>query len=507
MKNKSIKFAGLAISIAVISACSAEFENPIGDQNHSTGTADFSQFVAVGDSLTAGYADNALYQSGQEKSMPAILAQQFSKAEGVNREFKQPLMNDNLGGLLFGGTANPEFGNRLVFDAATESPEPIAGEPTTEVLATAPLTGPFNNMGVPGAKSFHFGASGYGNSAGLLTDPVTANPYYARFASATDATVIGDAASQQPSFFVMWVGNNDALAYATSGGIGTDQNGNLDPTSYGSDDITDPTVFAGTYDQLIGAITAANPNAKGVLVNIPDVSTIPFFTTVPHNPVPLDQTTADALNDITAYGGYNAGLGLALQGGAITEEEYNRRLITFSASSNNALVIIDEDLTDLTGLNPALTNMRQATGDDLILLTSSSLIGIPAIAGDLTKLWGISAPFLDEHVLTETEVETVETARAAFNAKIKSTADGNANFLFYDSAAAMAELKNDGVAYGTGYIDANYVTGGGFSLDGVHPTSRGYAVVANQMIDVINTGFGANVPKVNPGGYSTVALK
>ena len=42
------------------------------------GKADFTRYVAVGNSLTAGYSDGALYRSGQQNSYPAMLAEQFS---------------------------------------------------------------------------------------------------------------------------------------------------------------------------------------------------------------------------------------------------------------------------------------------------------------------------------------------------------------------------------------------------------------------------------------------
>jgi hypothetical protein len=41
----------------------------------------------------------------------------------------------------------------------------------------------------------------------------------------------------------------------------------------------------------------------------------------------------------------------------------------------------------------------------------------------------------------------------------------------------------------------------------VHPTARGYAVIANAIVDTINTGFSANVHKVDPATYPTVFLK
>jgi lysophospholipase L1-like esterase len=504
MNNQMIKVAGLTIAMTLISACDTDFKDPVaGSGSASSGSAEFTKFVAIGDSLTAGYADRALYQSGQENSYPAILAQQFSSAGGGS--FNQPLVSDNLGGLLFGGNANPDFANRLVLDAETQTPAPIAGSPTTEVIGSGLNGTAFNNMGVPGAKSFHLVAPGYGNAAGLAAG--AANPYFVRFASSATTTMIADAASQAPSFYTLWIGNNDILSYATSGGVGANQLGNLDPSTYGSEDITDPNVFAGVYAGLVGAFKAANPAVKGALINLPDVSTIPFFTTIPFNPLPIDQATADALN--AAYAPYNGGIAAIL--GSPDPEQAALRTITFTPGQN-AVVILDESLSDLTGINPALLNLRQATADDLLLLSIRPLIGqlvnpTDDPASPASPRWGISAPLIDEHVLTSSEIQDINTARLAFNATIKNTADADANLVFLDVAAKMTELNNGGIDYGTGFVQSTYATGGAFSLDGVHPTARGYSIIANSIIETINTSFGANVPTVDPGTHTTIFLK
>jgi len=188
--------------------------------------------------------------------------------------FTQPLMADNLGGLLLNGMQIAN--NRLVLSTVSGSPAPtlIAGTPQTEI--TNKLSGPFNNMGVPGAKSFHLVAPGYGNVAGVELGQ--ANPYFVRFSSSETTAILADAVAQNPSFFSLWIGNNDILGYATSGGTGEDQAGNLDPSTYGSTDITDPNVFGGVFTQLINEL---NANASGgVVYNIPNVTDIPFFTTV-----------------------------------------------------------------------------------------------------------------------------------------------------------------------------------------------------------------------------------
>ena len=174
----------------------------------TSGTADFSKYVALGDSFAAGWSDNALFIEGQKGAYPNIIAQQFALVGGG--AFTTPFMADNIGGLLLGG--NVIQGPRLYFNGT--APVPVAGPPTTEV--TTPLTGSFNNMGVPGAKSFHFLAPGYGNSAVVAAG--APRPRFSRFSSSSTATVLADALSQTPTFFSLWIGGNDVLGYATSGG-------------------------------------------------------------------------------------------------------------------------------------------------------------------------------------------------------------------------------------------------------------------------------------------------
>ena len=98
-------------------------EEPIELEVFTQGSADFSTYVSLGNSLTAGFADGALYKISQENSTPAILAQQFA-ALGNGGSFTQPLMNDNIGGLLVGGNQLPGFGPRLVLNLDPNLPRP-----------------------------------------------------------------------------------------------------------------------------------------------------------------------------------------------------------------------------------------------------------------------------------------------------------------------------------------------------------------------------------------------
>jgi hypothetical protein len=69
----------LLVSLTFV-ACSKNDEgNAVAEVPVTAGTADFSKYVSLGNSLTAGYSDGSLFKKGQEGSYPNILSQQFAK--------------------------------------------------------------------------------------------------------------------------------------------------------------------------------------------------------------------------------------------------------------------------------------------------------------------------------------------------------------------------------------------------------------------------------------------
>ena len=486
----------LIVAALMLAACEPEFKNPVDPNNVevSSGSADFSVYVAVGNSLTAGYMNGTLYKSGQAYSFPKLLADRMKEAGGG--EFTQPFMDDDtkdIGGMMMGNIQILE--PKLVVDAGDKAVERINDQPT---MTLTPHPGPYNNMGVPAAKIFHYVYNGYGNIANMASG--TANPYFVRMASSPNASVFEDVLAQHPTFFTLWLGNNDVLWYATSGGAGTDQTGNTDPSTYGPNDLTDPGVFAYIYNQMLQALTAGG--AKGVVATIPDVASIPYMTTVPYNPVPLDQATADALNQ--AYAQYNGAIQQALAGGLISQDEATRRTIHFQAG-NNAVVLVDEDLTDLTALN--IPSLRQATADDLLPLTAASVIGKPD-PNNPQLIMGVTSPLGDEYVLTADETAKVRTVTAQYNATIQALAQ-QYDLAVADMAAALDELAAGLRLDDNSIYTANYFSGAEtlpnlfFSLDGVHPNRKGYVILANRFIDAINAKYGATLRKYDPGYFDT----
>jgi hypothetical protein len=509
MKNKFIYLSILALGFA---SCEPEFENEINSNTYSAGDADFTSYVAIGNSLTAGFMDGTVFRSGQQYSFPNLLSQQFAIVGGG--EFTQPSFEDdvnNLGGLLLGGQKIAD--TRRIINAAVGAPQNIVGTPTIEVSNLQKKA--YHNMGVPLAKSFHLLAPGYGNVAGVAMG--AANPYFVRHATTPETTVLADAMSMNPTFFTNWIGSNDVLSFATSGGIGVDQTGNPNPTTYGSNDITDPTYFAGVYNAIIETLTSNG--AKGVVATIPSVTSIPFFTTVPYAPLPAETIAAHPQAELLV--GLYQFLSVATNGRISP--------LKTDAGEVNALLIEDENLSSLSAQisayaagsgNPLLQayapqlgqlygKARHATAADLVLLTTSGIIGTENEASIAPfNINGITFPLQDQHVLTADEAQMVATATAAFNNAIKAIAQAK-GLAIADMNAILAQLADsttglktdDGQVYYANYFSTDRIHTTLFSLDGVHPNAKGYAIVANEIIKVINQHYNAHLPLLNPAQY------
>jgi lysophospholipase L1-like esterase len=539
MKNKYILLSALAIGFA---SCEPEFENEV-NADYTAGEANFASYVAVGNSLTAGYMDGTVYRSGQANSFPKLLSEQFALVGGG--AFTQPSYADdvnNIGGIV----GVPGFDNRFIINAdvrrypsgtiyigenglpASQGLQRIAG---TKTITLTPQATAFNNMGVPGAKSFHLTFPGY----------ASANPYFARMATSSGATVLGDALTKQPTFFTNWIGSNDVLAYATSGGDGIDRfaAGDNNVVGYGFNDITSAGVFQGSYNAIMDGLIGGG--AKGVVATIPSVTSIPYFTTVPYNPVTTyslgrgvtDATTENAPNaTVIATGqGVISQLNTQLFGPlkqALTAFGAGDRINLLSTTSPNPVLISDESLPNLSAqitaaLTPALGaatagafgaiygQARHATSNDLIILTASSAAagGIGATittAPASINRNGISFPLADKWVLVPSEKLAIANATQAFNTIIVNKVNAiNANagrtvVAVADMNAILNQLITGIRSENGDFYTANYFSGTStegrvlFSLDGVHPNARGYAVIANEVIKVINSSFKANIP-------------
>ncbi len=502
-----IKYISLVAVLLAFAACNDPEDVDLSEEvvvedmpELTAGSADFSKYVAVGASFTAGYSDGALFKATQENSFPKLLANQFALAGGG--DFTQPLMSDNTGG--FAGIPTALVGYRLVFngsgpqrlDAFFEDMGAPVPPATTNPLMN--LGSDFNNVGVPGAKSFHLTAPGY----------AAANPYYARFASSPSATVLADAAAQNGSFFTLSeIGGNDVLGYATSGGIGVDRTGDLNAAGYGQQDITDPGLFAQVLQGIVTQLTAGG--AKGVVANVPNITDLPYFTTIPNDALELDAATAASLTGFfqAVTGIFTQGLilqgvpppaaqALAAQYAIVFQEGKNRFIIDVPVSATNPLGFRQMTENELLLLPIDQSALAQGYGSVVLTPEVIEALGVlqaggtptPQQAGAiLAAVNGID----DKDALDTDELLSIKNATDRYNESIESITSA-AGLAFVDLKSVLETAKNSGITTGDFTLDTKLVTGGLVSLDGIHLTSRGYAVMANEMLKAIDATYGSN---------------
>lgn len=517
MKNfKFISFLTLGLLVSV--SCEQELivaEPPVvvtpEPITGTPGSADFSKFIAIGNSFVAGVQGGALFTDGQNNSLPAIMAKQFAVSGVGGGVFNQPTINATLGYNLFitqpilTDPTKPVLG-RMLLQGASPKPTPQAyAVGNLEALPNPTLNPGFiftggkstlNNFGVPAIVLGQALITQTGAWAGAGVDP-RFSPFYGRLQAppGTGTTLVGDAAAAGGTFFMFWLGLDDFFLYAAFGGDPT--KAPLTPASGAG-----ANGFDLQYGGAIGALLGSNPNLKGVVGNFPNIFVTPHFTSVPWNAIVLDGTKASAAN--AGYAAYNAGL--ANPGFALTAEEITKRTIAFKEGANGIL-IEDETLTNLTGFG--LPSVRHATSADIFPLAAGTVLGIEATPGNPATVWGVTKGLTDQYALIPSEITAINNARIAYNATVAATVAANSSRLaLADIDAALNTLVTNKAAVVNGVTitpNINPPTGM-YSEDGIHPNSRGYAYLSHTFISAINAKFGATVPLTDVGLYSATGL-
>lgn len=419
------------------------------------------QFMSLGNSLTAGFLDGALIGSGQAYSFPLLIARQMGlDVTPGTGDFTQPYIDvPGIGDLNDAGTHATGV---LFYDTTTGGLSVLGETPlntVTNLLQFLTQPEPYENLGVPGAlltdvMNAYSMATSVGAAAG------SPNPFFdfinrAALFGDLDADLgpAGEDPSLQPTMLragiargarvaTLWIGNNDILGGATQG------------TPVVGVTVTDPTAFANQYITTLMTLAGGLVQRNGfpsyiVVANIPSITDIPYFM-----PKAAFEAAFDAVSPApwSVIGSY-------------------------------------------------------AEGDD----DDGMLVCFPALA-DAGGYVGGGAPLPGNYTLTSTEVGTVATVVDSYNQAIASAvAMVNASYpgtcALWNANETFSLLKQNDPLKTTHFLflvgdmgvdaaaAATY-----FSLDGVHPNSRGYAFVADHFLTEINDLMGADYPLIGEYG-------
>jgi len=453
-------------SICIFIACTPENPTQVTDESINAGTLVLSKMVAVGNSITAGFQSSGLVEDFQMNSYPYLIAQQMGQAA----DFEQPII------------AAPGIGSPAGFSPQQIDPttlaitqDPLTVDPFT-LLSNALLSRAYDNLGIPGADLNDalnsFTSADNGNA---FFDIVLRNPNFGNL------NQIDQALGLRPTLLVLWLGNNEVLGAALDGGDSTQITSAADFESRLTEILTYIRVDAGYLNAI-------------VMANIPDVNDIPYVNTVAntfHNspalgimtdiPVVFDDTFTPVLFDTA-----NGGLYLPL----------------LTAESDVVHITLPGLLAYQSGIGVPDSAALRAMG-----LSGAQASGLVAgmIASGLNPT-GI--PFADSLTISQEENDVIAAAVAGFNGIIDGAATAFSAKVM-DANAKLAELNSTGVDGFTGHYVLLSPTTTAFSLDGVHPNNAGYAIIANEFINTINTNFGQSIPTLTTadyGGQYTTAM-
>lgn len=296
---------------------------------------------------------------------------------------------------------------------------------------------PYNNLAVPGAT---------------VTDVVTIKGNESQTSAAAFilrglGTQLEQTIAQNPTFVAMWIGGNDLLG-AVAGGT--------------PNNLTSVDKFRTSYQTILDTLIARLPNAGIVVGNLPTATNaLPLVATVPPFLInPATQQPVLGPDGKPIY--YVADLG----GGQ------------FGQLPVGSYVLLS-----------AAAKLRTGYG------IPSAFAQIPPF----NQLPDVGKPLADADVLTPTEIQAIVARATEFNTVINQLASARnipvADIKgLFDRVTVNPQTGQGGMQIGPVRITNAFVTGGFFSLDGVHLTDLGYILFANEYIKAINAGYDTDIP-------------
>ncbi len=416
--------AALALSLLVGSPLSAQ---------------PFNKYVALGDSITAAVQGACLVERHQVRSYSKIVATQLGIAD-----FQQPIVGEAA---LTADPAIPKClgavvaGNTITVGAVSQN-----GSPKNTTLPR-----PYDNLGMNGANTADLvdlkTSNPMGNTANRAAVLVLRNFPTGPFQGMSAVDLANRLA---PNLVTLWIGNNDVLGALT--------------TAVAVDGVTLTRVadFEPKYTDVLSGLRASGRTV--VVLNIPDVSAIPFGTTVP----------AVVVNPLTRQPVLVNGQPVSLLGSR-----------TFSPSCPVAPCPVP--LGTLVTIQ-ALPFLAQGIG----VPTSLGGTGQPLPDGSFTPPSTLTPGVL----LYPDEVALIRERTNALNARISSIAAANGAVLL-DVNAIFDRIKTNGYTIGGVKVTKDLLTGGLFSADGVHPSNIGHVIVADEIIKALNSAKGTAIERPN----------
>lgn len=428
------RLALAALALPLLAGCSSLVDNqtmgPPPAAVVPSGGAMFSNYIALGTSISAGVQSGGINDSTQKLAFPYLLAVAMGSTIGVNWTYPSFTMPG----------CPPPYTNPLTSSRVTPAGYPASTGSSCYLLNPAMIRPYTHNLGVPSIRAAQ--VLNIDNLQYPPTDTLLAANFITGSRNPIDILL-----AAKPTFVTLEIGANDVLGAATRGSAAL---------------LTPLATFEAQWSAI--ADTIALTGAKVAVANVPNVTVIPHFsagvvffclkTGAPGCPVPatlpysLPTFTVDASCAPTAVGGVGDQMLVGFPAtGAITGALSGGGAASLNCGAGTA-TYTDAGGTHPTG--PVLTAATVATiATEVVQI--DSFIHLQAIA----RGWA----YVDFNGLL--------AANAALIPKFPN---------FHPTSPPTVDF---GVL---------------FSLDGIHPTAAGHKAVADAFATAINAKYGTTLP-------------
>jgi hypothetical protein len=175
---------------------------------------------------------------------------------------------------------------------------------------------------------------------------------------------------------------------------------------------------------------------------------------------------------------------------------------------DQATAIATVDAMTLGDVNHTLDKAKAATAQKMVDAANACDPKLDPMKPEVSMVMAsqkLANPIDTKWVLDVQENELVTTKTQELNDYIATKVKGNPNWILINSGDLLSSVDGktiDGVTFGL-----QYVTGNMFSMDGIHLTPAGYAIVAKEMVKRMNAEWNQTLPDVNVKTYGGLVLK
>ena len=479
----------------VLSSCKHSFPEVPQEALGDLQDADIDHVVFIGSSMLAGIENGALTRNSTRFSVPQIVLNHLGETEEqtnfspvTDSENGFNIYEQGLAGQyhLFYPTLDTAFDRRTAEGEAFQYAN--AGES-------------IRNYSFPQAQILDF------------IDPSRVeNTFVTSFFSGTNQALSNRIATQQPSLFLINLGYEDLLGYAIGGAEGTLD---VSAASHTYQDI----LLAIDFEQRLESFTneLLDGNNKGALFNIPDFLLFPFFTKVRRDVTPYlcepnfeftDCTPTPVLDPVrSSAAAYNSLLTTYYNNNPGIPFDERRPSLDFGADAvfNWGILVEDRTLADVSVNGTILPKVRHMGLSDVPFYNVES---------KLDESIGIfpGSPVDERNYLRLSELQDIQDRIDAYNQAIENVvAQSNGQLVLIDVKALFDQLYEGFDVFLNQPANGILIEGvpflpvvgefGIFSADGLNLNARGNALLANFIIDQLNTAFNGNLKGINPNEF------